>query len=119
MLAQLDLTVNAKNAERKAQSINDPIATFFAENTFKNFIETFQSFKFQRENKMIDVTKIIRWENGEMNPEETLEFFSELIKTGDINHLQGIYGRTAENYIKTGFLDRRGNILRRFGENEG
>lgn len=65
------------------------------------------------------VSKIMAYENGEMSQEEALEFFAELIKDGTVWHLQGHYGRTANEYIKSGFLDKNGNILRRFEENEG
>lgn len=41
------------------------------------------------------VDKIIRYENGEMDKEETLEFFQELVDSGLVWKLQGHYGRTA------------------------
>lgn len=65
------------------------------------------------------VNKIIAFESGELDAEETLELFSELVKSGQAWILQGHYGRTAQDFIDNGFLDRNGNILRRFEENEG
>lgn len=41
------------------------------------------------------VGKIMKYENGEMNEEETLEFFRELVESGLAWQLQGHYGRTA------------------------
>ena len=65
------------------------------------------------------VAKIIKYENGEMSQDETLEFFAEMIKDGTVWHLQGSYGRTAQSFIESGFIDTNGNILRHFEENEG
>ena len=64
------------------------------------------------------VSKIIQYESGEMDRDEILEFFAELIKDGTCWHLQGSYGRQANDFIKSGFIDSKGNILRRFEENE-
>lgn len=63
--------------------------------------------------------RIIAYEMGELDDNETLELFSELVKNGLAWTLQGSYGRTAHNLIQFGFLDRNGKILRRYGENEG
>jgi len=38
---------------------------------------------------------IIAYECGELNDEETLELFQQLVATGTIFHLQGHYQRTA------------------------
>jgi len=65
------------------------------------------------------VDKFMRFESGEMDGNEMLDFFAELIKDGLCWHLQGVYGRTASNLINTGFIDEKGNILRRFEEDEG
>jgi len=65
------------------------------------------------------VEKIMRYEDGRMSKEEVLEFFAELIKDGTCWHLQGSYGRTARDFIESGFVDSNGNILRRYGEEEG
>ncbi len=49
------------------------------------------------------VDKIIRYENGEMNTTEVVEFFQELINNGLAWSLQGHYGRTASQLIDLGF----------------
>mgnify|MGYP003659386459 CR=1 FL=1 len=51
---------------------------------------------------MIDVNKIIQYENGEMDEAEVVEFFQELIDTGYAWTLQGHYGRVASALIKCG-----------------
>ena len=49
------------------------------------------------------VDKIIKYENGEMNEEEIIIFFQELINRGLICQLQGHYHRTANDLIKGGY----------------
>lgn len=51
---------------------------------------------------MINVDKVIQFEAGEMSDEELVEFFQELIDSGDAWHLQGMYGRTAMALIEDG-----------------
>lgn len=51
---------------------------------------------------MID--RIIAFENGELSHEEIVDLFEALIETGMIHHLQGIYGRTAQDLIDSGFI---------------
>lgn len=62
---------------------------------------------------------IIAYEMGELNDSEALELFSKLVKNGMAWTLQGSYGRTAHDLIQAGFLDRNGNITRKFEEDEG
>jgi hypothetical protein len=57
------------------------------------------------------VGKIMSFEGGEMSGDEIIDFFSELITSGQINGLQGMYGRTAKNLIDAGYLDRSGKVL--------
>lgn len=52
---------------------------------------------------MPDIDKIIAYENGEMNEEEMVEFFQELINSGMAWKLQGHYGRTASALIEAGY----------------
>jgi hypothetical protein len=56
------------------------------------------------------VDKIISFESGDLNNKDTLELFSELIKTGQAWSLQGCYGRTAQGLIDKGFIDTQGVI---------
>ena len=61
-------------------------------------------------NDLID--RIIAYETGELEAEETLTLFADLIKTGQAWTLQGAYGRTAEALIKGGYISRQGDILK-------
>lgn len=60
---------------------------------------------------MDTVSQIIAYEQGELDREQTLELFANLIKTGLVWQLQGHYGRTAARLIEAGLIDRKGNIL--------
>ena len=57
-------------------------------------------------------TQIMTYEDGGLDNKQTLELFSELIKTGMINGLQGNYHRTSNSIINAGYLDSDGNILK-------
>ncbi len=48
-------------------------------------------------------------EAGELNRDETIELFSELIRSGLAWRLQGAYGRIAKELIRSGLLDPDGN----------
>lgn len=50
----------------------------------------------------MDVSGIIRYENGELDEEETVELFQGLIDSGEAWTLQGHYGRTAQSLIDAG-----------------
>ena len=58
------------------------------------------------ENKSEDkeqvVDKIIKYEQGNMDDKETIEFFQELIDSGMAWKLQGHYGRTATHLLEEG-----------------
>jgi hypothetical protein len=50
---------------------------------------------------MNTIEKIIAYENGEMeDPQETVQFFQEIINSGLIWQLQGHYQRTAKSLIE-------------------
>ncbi len=51
---------------------------------------------------MIAVDKIIAYECGKMDDEQTIEMFQELIDDGSAWTLQGSYGRTARALIEAG-----------------
>jgi hypothetical protein len=57
---------------------------------------------------MID--KMIAYESGELTDTETLELFSELIRTGMAWKLQGSYGRTANRLIDLGLIGKDGEL---------
>lgn len=50
------------------------------------------------------------YESGELDETETLELFSELIKSSLAWQLQGSYGRMAYNFIEGGYIDADGEI---------
>ena len=50
------------------------------------------------------VTKIIEYEQGEMNDEDTVSFFQELVNSGMAWTLQGHYGRMAMHLIESGLV---------------
>jgi len=55
---------------------------------------------------MTDINKIIKYENGKMSEHEVIEFFQELINTGEAWTLQGHYGRIATALIRAGMCQR-------------
>lgn len=57
---------------------------------------------------MPDIDKIMRYEDGQMDEEEMIEFFQELIDSGLAWQLQGSYGRTAAALIKAGVCQKGG-----------
>lgn len=56
------------------------------------------------------ITTIVAFESGELNSADTIVLFSNLIKTGLVNQLQGSYGRGARNLVLQGYLNNRGEI---------
>jgi hypothetical protein len=59
---------------------------------------------------MIQIDRIISYEQGDLSDLETVELFSELIRDGSAWTLQGHYGRTASGLISQGVIDTEGNI---------
>lgn len=59
----------------------------------------------------MNVDNVIRFENGEMDRGEAVEFIGGLVKTGAIAQLQGFYGRTAFQMMGEGLIDSQGNVL--------
>lgn len=51
------------------------------------------------------LTKIMAYEQGELDARGTLELFSELLRTGMIRGLQGSYHRAAARLLDVGYLD--------------
>ena len=58
----------------------------------------------------MNVENIIKYESGEMGLGEMVQFFADMIKSGDVWSLQGHYGRNATAIIEAGIVDREGNI---------
>ena len=57
------------------------------------------------------IENLMKYENGELNFDESVELFAHLIETGLAWTLQGSYGRVARSLIKKGYVDMYGNIL--------
>ena len=51
---------------------------------------------------------LIDYEDGILDPDETLDLFSSLVRTGLVWELQGHYGRTASGLIQAGVLTPSG-----------
>lgn len=51
---------------------------------------------------MDQLDKMIAWENGELDEEQTVELFQSLINSGLAWSLQGCYGRQAAALIDAG-----------------
>lgn len=58
------------------------------------------------------VDQIMEYESGMLSDPETLEMFSEMVRSGTAWSLQGHYGRTASALIEDGWLNREGDILK-------
>ena len=63
---------------------------------------------------MKDLTlMIIKYEEGELSEDDTVDLFASLIESGMVWKLQGHYGRTAKDLIDDGWIDGCGKVLRR------
>jgi hypothetical protein len=56
------------------------------------------------------VSYIIAYEEGALGWKEVLKLFAFLIRTGLAWHLQGHYGRTAADLIRSGVISENGRI---------
>lgn len=52
------------------------------------------------------IDAISAYEAGELDGEETVKLFQELVNSGLAWQLQGSYGRTAEQMISAGYITR-------------
>jgi hypothetical protein len=59
---------------------------------------------------MTTLDKIIKFEDGELDNLETVELFSDLIKSGQAWALQGSYGRLASDLIQRNLIKKDGEI---------
>ncbi len=49
------------------------------------------------------IDRLMAYEAGELNDDELIAFFQELIDSGTVWQLQGHYGRTARQLIESGY----------------
>lgn len=54
-----------------------------------------------------DIDQLMAFENGELNLDEIVELFQQLVDTGLAWKLQGFYGRTARSLINEGLVNDR------------
>ena len=59
---------------------------------------------------MSELDNIIAYESGELNTEDTIVLFAELIKNGKAWSLQGHYGRSAMALIDAKYISKAGVI---------
>lgn len=52
------------------------------------------------------INRIIDYENGKLDEDETVSLFQELVDDGLAWQLQGSYGRTAQSLIDAGLVTR-------------
>ena len=59
---------------------------------------------------MSQIDLIIQYESGELDDQQVVFLFADLIRTGQAWVLQGHYGRTAQRLIEAGWIDKKGNV---------
>jgi hypothetical protein len=60
----------------------------------------------KQENDMDLTSMIIDYENGNLDEEQVLDLFQNLVNTGLAWSLQGSYGRQAMAFIQAGLIER-------------
>lgn len=50
---------------------------------------------------------ILAWENGEMRPDDEVEFFQHFLDSGTIYSLQGMYQRRMQELIDLGYVTQK------------
>lgn len=55
------------------------------------------------------VGAMMDWEDGRSDEGKTKELFQHLVNSGQAWHLQGMYGRTANDMLESGFIKKPKN----------
>jgi len=63
-----------------------------------------QKFKITKKEKFDKIGMIIAYESGELSDKDTLKLFQHLVDTGEVWHLQGHYGRVANDLLQQGLI---------------
>jgi len=74
-------------------------------------MNTHQRFPLEPEERVDVASMIIAYEAGELDHEDALGLFAELVRTGLAWTLQGSYGRTAVSLIQQGLISHEGKVL--------
>lgn len=56
---------------------------------------------------MVNIQQIMAYEDGQLDEQEIIELFQELVNSGMAWTLQGHYGRMAMNLISAGLVERK------------
>lgn len=56
------------------------------------------------------LSRMVDWEDGQLDERHVLEFFAAAIRSGDAWTLQGFYGRQAAKFINEGVISEEGRI---------
>ena len=57
------------------------------------------------------IDALMAYEEGELDEGQTLDLFAGLIQSGLAWRLQGVYGRTADAFIRANLISRDGVVL--------
>lgn len=51
-----------------------------------------------------DMDGMMAWEDGQLSEDEEIQFFQDGVNSGQVWHLQGMYGRRAHDLIEAGLV---------------
>lgn len=108
------------DAEEKARTVADMLdikfaGGYFSEETNKSDLSDYvvivvpESTEPTPAPRML-VDKMLDYENGDLNKEDTVDLFQELVNSGIAWTLQGHYGRAAEVMIEAGIITSKENV---------
>jgi hypothetical protein len=65
-----------------------------------------------KNDKLADM--IVKYEDGTLPVDITLDLFAEIIKQDKAEKLKGLYPSIAKSLIQEGYISKQGKILKRF-----